>query len=280
MTGRSPAAQAWQDLVIRREAQARRLQQPPPQDDYWGRRLDSRSTLLAPGDPDQDPLLARILDLVRPGDTVLDVGAGGGRYAIPLARSSARVIAVEPSPAMAAALRTNAGQYGVPVEVIEAAWQDVHPVPRADVVVCANVITPVAPIEAFLTSLIEATHRDLVLIVRVTQLDARTHLGELWQLIHGEPRIPEPDAAAALAILHELGATSARLEPFVPAWRPRWRDRASAERELATNLMLGPPPSAAHDLLGRYLDEHLIPAGDGMDLPAEHLVQGVITWTR
>lgn len=282
MTTPIPAAQAWQELVEARERQAHQVRPPAPRDDYWGRRVDARSTLLAPGDPAQDPLLARILELVRPTDTVLDIGAGGGRYAIPLAHASAGVIAIEPSPAMASALRANAAGHQAPVQVIEARWEDLEPadVPTADVVVCANVITPVARIQPFLQHLVDATRRDLVVIVRISQLDARTHLDRLWPLVHGEPRVREPGADEALAILHALGARTARLGAFEPAWRPRWRDRASAERELATNLMLGDPPSGGHDVLARYLDDHLVPAGDGLDLPGEPLVQGVITWSR
>ncbi len=39
-------------------------------------------------------------DHARPGDTWLDVGAGGGRYALPIALLTRGVIAVDPSPAM------------------------------------------------------------------------------------------------------------------------------------------------------------------------------------
>src|SRR5689334_10873459 len=47
-------------------------------------------------DPDlpPDPVEGVLCGLARPADTWLDVGAGGGRYALPIARVVSRVIAV------------------------------------------------------------------------------------------------------------------------------------------------------------------------------------------
>src|SRR6266508_1605855 len=52
-----------------------------------------------------DPALAELRRLARPGETWLDIGAGAGRYALPLALIVREVIAVDPSPTMLAGLR-------------------------------------------------------------------------------------------------------------------------------------------------------------------------------
>ncbi|MBE6469669.1 MAG: methyltransferase domain-containing protein [Coriobacteriaceae bacterium] len=61
-----------------------------------------------------------------PGESVLDMGCGGGSIAIPLARAGHEVIAADFSPAMLDAVRTGAAHYGVGerVQVRELAWAD------------------------------------------------------------------------------------------------------------------------------------------------------------
>lgn len=61
-----------------------------------------------------------------PGESVLDMGCGGGSIAIPLARSGHPVIAADFSPAMLEAVRAGAAHYGVEAQVQtrELAWTD------------------------------------------------------------------------------------------------------------------------------------------------------------
>ena len=69
----------------------------------------------------------------------LDVGAGFGALALPLARRLGSVTALEPSPPMARALRAAAAASGLAnVSVIESAWGD-RPLTPHDLVICAHV---------------------------------------------------------------------------------------------------------------------------------------------
>jgi release factor glutamine methyltransferase len=58
-----------------------------------------------------------VLDEVRAGDRVLDMGTGSGVNAILAARTAARVLAVDTSAAAVEAARANAAANGVDVEV-------------------------------------------------------------------------------------------------------------------------------------------------------------------
>jgi 2-polyprenyl-3-methyl-5-hydroxy-6-metoxy-1,4-benzoquinol methylase len=54
-----------------------------------------------------DPLLEHLKSISRKDATWLDIGAGGGRFALPLAMASERLIAIEPSEGMRGVLRTH-----------------------------------------------------------------------------------------------------------------------------------------------------------------------------
>lgn len=60
--------------------------------------------------------LARVLK-IEPGQRVLDLGAGTGRWSIHFAQAGARVSAVEWAPSLAAGITRNAQHYGVEIDV-------------------------------------------------------------------------------------------------------------------------------------------------------------------
>jgi 2-polyprenyl-3-methyl-5-hydroxy-6-metoxy-1,4-benzoquinol methylase len=71
-------------------------------------------------------LLDRVMTYARPGGTVLDIGAGTGLFAVPLARTAHSVTAVEPSPAQARQLHEAIRREGAGnVTVVEKRWEDV-----------------------------------------------------------------------------------------------------------------------------------------------------------
>src|SRR5689334_19979456 len=87
---------AWADRVRANREQVEQFQEATPSDFYAPVagmfRVDPRRT--------DEPTLEALRELVQPTDTVLDIGAGGGRYALPLALACRQVIALEPSAGM------------------------------------------------------------------------------------------------------------------------------------------------------------------------------------
>lgn len=75
--------------------------------------------------------IAQFADRLRPGAPVLDVGAGQGRNALPLARAGRCVHALEPSGVAAAALQQAARSEQLPLEVFATAVERFDP-PVAD----------------------------------------------------------------------------------------------------------------------------------------------------
>lgn len=92
---------------------------------------------------EQSDYAARVLGALGPAldgcRDALDVGAGFGALALPLARRLEAVTALEPSAAMSGALRAGAASAGLAnVTVIEAAWGEASVRPH-DLVICAHV---------------------------------------------------------------------------------------------------------------------------------------------
>ena len=81
-----------------------------PPEDFWrpfasGFRTDPRRT--------DDPVLDRLLREVKPEWTILDVGGGAGRFALPLAVNSRHVTVVDPSKSMVEALEEAAKEANI-----------------------------------------------------------------------------------------------------------------------------------------------------------------------
>jgi cyclopropane fatty-acyl-phospholipid synthase-like methyltransferase len=137
--------------------------------------------------------------------TALDVGAGFGALALPLARRIPRVTALEPSAAMAAALREDAARAGLPgVEVIQAAWGEVDVAPH-DLVVCAHVSPLLSPGSPFLAALPHLARRAVILVRDAPGGDDKFFFPQLYPLLLGRPYEHGCDWSDTVTALDALG---------------------------------------------------------------------------
>jgi SAM-dependent methyltransferase len=140
---------------------------------------------------------------VQPGETWLDIGAGGGRYALPLALLAKSVIAVEPSDGMRNVLQGGMTEHGISnVEIVAARWP-MDGAPSADVALIAHLGYDIEEIGPFLDAA-EAAARRLCVAVLVTP--SPPHPAErFWPPIHGEARVSLPSLTEFLSLLLARG---------------------------------------------------------------------------
>ena len=99
----------WAERVRANREQVDRVREVPDRDFY----APVSSLFVADPRRTGEEALEALLALTVPGDRWLDIGAGAGRYALPLAIEVAEVIAVEPSASMRNALRTGKAEHGL-----------------------------------------------------------------------------------------------------------------------------------------------------------------------
>jgi len=150
-----------------------------------------------------DETLNALVALAEPRDVWLDVGAGGGRYALPLAMRVRQVLAIDPSPSMLGALREDAAAAGIGnIKLIEARWPMAHP-PKGDVALAAHVGYDIAEIGPFVDQLEAQASRLCVAVLGESAMQTVAAL--FWRRIHGEPRVRLPALPEFLVLLTARG---------------------------------------------------------------------------
>jgi molybdenum cofactor cytidylyltransferase len=234
-----------------------------------------------PRRPDtEDATLAALRAIVRPGETWLDIGAGAGRYALPLALDPAgEVIAVETSPTMLSGLREGLATHKIGnVRIVEGRWpleEGVMPVPAADVALISHVGYDIEAIGPFVDAM-EAAVRRLCVAVMMERTPASV-AEPFWLPVHGQERIPLPALPAFVDLLSARGRSPE--VRMVERGDRSFPDRAAALGFLRRQTWVE-ADGAKDRRLQELLDERLVPRPDGTvslrDVP--DLAVGVITW--
>ena len=254
--GFEPAVARWRAMVEAEHAQTDRLRGEAPPEDYWSPFAGQfRPDLAGP----EDPTLRLIAPMVSPDWEILDVGAGGGRLALLLARLCRRVTAVEPSAAMAAELREAARINDIGnVSVVETTWEEADVQP-ADLVVCAHVLYTSREVGAFLRKM-EERARARVVVALFTDTP-QWQLFPFWERVYGEERLRLPGLTDLMGVLWEMGVYP-DLTMLPPRISQGYPDRERARELIRARLFIA-PGSEQDRRLGQAMDELLVPQPDG-----------------
>jgi molybdenum cofactor cytidylyltransferase len=274
-------AAAWAARVRENRDQVDRFREVPDGADFYGPvsslfRADPRRT--------DDQVLDALLALARPDDTWLDIGAGAGRYALPLAVHVREVIALDPSPSMLAGLRELMSEFGIAnVRPVEGRWPPdaalaalLGPTPLADVALMAHVGYDIEEIEPFVDAMERATRRLCVAVFMERQPSSVAD--RFWPPVHGEDRVSLPALGEFVALLRAEGrvpsVTMLEREPR------RFESAVELEGFLRRQLWVaeGSPKDARfREALAREIDDR-----DGRfglrELGAMRV--GVVTWMK
>jgi SAM-dependent methyltransferase len=230
-----------------------------------------------------DPLLDALLDLVQPGDTWIDVGAGAGRFALPIARaldeSGGEVIALDASPSMLEGLREIAEDYAIEnVRTIEARWPPENGASRglvADVALIAHVGYDIEAIGPFLDAF-EASADRICVAVLMERVPASA-ADPFWPPVHGMERVALPALPDALELLEARGRrpTVVRI-----ALEPRRFESREVLAGFVRRQLWIDPSGEKEARFQAALDDIALEDGGGWTIRGRgETTVGVVTWT-
>jgi len=194
----------WSERVLANREQAERLRETQLPDFY----APVTAHFVADPRRTDEPALDVLRASARPDHVWLDIGAGAGRYALPLALAVREVVAVEPSAGMRRALQSGISEHGIDnIRMVAGTWPDaasqLGSLPAADVSLIAHVAYDIEPIWPFLAAM-EAAARERCIAV-LTDRSPASLADPLWPLVHGEARVPLPALPELLAIVRAHG---------------------------------------------------------------------------
>jgi len=148
-----------------------------------------------------DPLLDFILKSIESDVTVLDIGAGNGRWTIPLSKNAKGVTAIEPDREMMEVLQGNIKTAPKNIQIIQSSWEDAQ-VEIHDIAVCAHAIYSSPDLAAFVHKMEQHARKTCYLAIRLPPVDGV--IGELTNTIYSRV-YDSANAVIAYNALYSLG---------------------------------------------------------------------------
>jgi SAM-dependent methyltransferase len=261
----------WARLVRQNREQAERFREAPERPDFYAPiasvfKSDPRKT--------GDPVLNILMEMSKPEDTWLDIGAGGGRYTLPLALRVREVTAVEPSSAMREVLSRGIADNNIKnIRILADRWP-MKESPQADVALISHVGYDIEDIGGFLEAMETSSRHRCVAVFRDGSPAAPANL--FWPLVHGEERVPLPSLREFLVLqiarghLCEVRLTTQDSPGY-----------ASTEVHIAfLRQQLFIQPGGAKDRLLTKLVQEQVKEKDGsLQITGKPGIIGVVSWT-
>ncbi len=268
------AADRWTESVEAHQDQSKKIQI----ESDWPQG-DLADTLLPrlKDDPRRtgDMVLDRLDLEVGSNTSVLDVGGGAGKYALPLALRSRSVKVVEPSTAMGEVLEAEAKRARIEnISVVKGLWEDVEVEP-AQVVLCASVVYGITDLKPFILKL-ESHATDRVLILACME-PSQSIFSSVWEAVHEEGRNNLPGISELLSALWELEIYP-DVEMFEPTAGETVPNRETALQYLRQMLYVQ-PDTEKDQRLQALMDDLVVQTPDGLTIQgARPKRQVLISW--
>ena len=190
----------WPIQVTNHHTQSIRAQNGIESNDFWQKYAkDFRS------DPfrTNDLVVNRLLREIDGSKSLLDVGGGAGRLALPLSFKAQHVTVLDSSESMLKQLNESLVEFNIKnICPIKGTWEETI-VEVEDIVLCSHVTYSITDIKFFIDKLISSANEAVIIL---GFFDApQTFLAPLWERVHKEERVNLPGLSDLINVLWELG---------------------------------------------------------------------------
>jgi len=199
---------------------------------------------------------------LEPEDTILDIGAGSGALAVPLAKSTGKVTALDISEAALDIIRKKAEKEGLAnINYICKKWEDAEletDIEQHDIVIASYSVAMLDLKEALL-KMDRAAKRGVYIFEAAGE--RFWHYRELWPKLHGEEFIPSPDYIYIVNVLYQMGIF-ADVEIWEHETEQHFSNLDEAVKRWKTNLNIDTPQATG--IIREYLQDKFTPDKDGI----------------
>jgi 2-polyprenyl-3-methyl-5-hydroxy-6-metoxy-1,4-benzoquinol methylase len=268
----------WKELVEWQSKVHKKEKTPKDESDYWRGKArsfdDGVKQRWARPDFHRDFILSMLK--ANQGSTVLDVGAGTGGWAIPMARLARKVTAIEPSSEMIRFMTENLRSEGISnVEIVQASWPEGEKeIGTHDFSLCSHAMYGCPDLPSFVRAMGDATRKICLMLIRAPSHDgimAKAAM-RIWGHPHGSPNFQ-----VAYGAMLQMG-----IYPHVYMGTPdQWEPRTSASPEEAVaevKRRFGLPSHSEHDGFLQNLIESRLTFQEGKYVWPREVRSALIYW--
>ena len=269
------AVDRWHSQVQRHHSQSIAAQQNfDPNQDFWeGMAQNFRDDPFRKGDPVIDRLEQEFAEC----ETLVDIGGGAGRLALPLSLSRAAVTVVDSSKSMLAELKHSCEEAKIEnVAPVFGLWEDAV-IEIHEGALCSHVTYGVESIEKFLKNVNQYASKRVVIIAFMKSPQA--HLESLWREVHDEERVHLPGVPELMDVLWQLDIAPElsiieHLGPHI------YGSKQDAISDLRRRLYVN-QGTRKDEILTRVLKGDLKPTDQGMELANSNgRISCLISWNN
>ena len=269
------AVDRWHSQVRRHHSQSIAAQQNfDPNQDFWeGMAQNFKDDPFRKGDPVIDRLEQEFAEC----RTLVDIGGGAGRLALPLSLSREAVTVVDSSKSMLLELQDSCEEAKIEnVSSVFGLWEDAV-IDIHEGALCSHVTYGIENIGKFLENVNQYASKRVVIIAFMKSPQA--HLESLWREVHEEERVHLPGVPELMDVLWQLGIAPELniIEHLGPHIYGSEKDAISdLRRRLYVNQ-----GTRKDEILTRVLKSDLKPTEQGMELAnSDGRISCLISWNN
>lgn len=203
-------------------------------------------------------------------ETVLDVGAGTGIFALPLAKSVKRVVAVEPSPGMLDILKNKAEANNLTnIECINKKWEDttINEVialnkGKYDLIICSHALYYITDLHDSFRKMNEVSKGFIYLLIGAGHDTDDSSYSKYYKRIYERPEPTFPDYSFLYMALRELD-----IDPnieMLEAYAKRYVQNMDEAIDLWKEDIDGEPTEDQRDAIRDYLSDKIKKEGESL----------------